>query len=60
VYDSPGQPLYYPDGRKAFIETLQEDLRPEIEFIRMNCQINHSEYAKKVADIALKLFIKKR
>lgn len=60
VYDSPGQPLYYPDGRKAFIETLQENLRPEIEFIRMNCHINDPEYAKKVADIALKLFKKNR
>jgi uncharacterized protein (UPF0261 family) len=60
VYDSPGQPLYYPDGRKAFIETLQENLKLEIEFIRMNCHINDSEYAKKVADIALKLFKKRK
>jgi len=58
VYDSPGQPLYYPDGRKAFIETLQEDLRPGIEFIRMDCHINDPEYAKKVADLALRLFKK--
>jgi uncharacterized protein (UPF0261 family) len=58
-YDSPGQPLYYPEGRKAFIETLQETLRPEIEFIRMNCHINDPEYAEKVSDIALKLFKKR-
>jgi uncharacterized protein (UPF0261 family) len=58
-YDSPGQPLYYPDGRKAFIETLQENLRPEIEFIRMNCHINDPEYAERVSDIALKLFKKR-
>lgn len=60
VYDSQGQPLYYPDGRKAFIDTLQENLRPEIEFIRMNCHINDPEYAEKVSDIALKIFKKNR
>ena len=59
VYDSPGQPFYYPDGRKAFIETLQANLRPEIEFIRMDCHINDPEYAEKVTDIALQLFKRK-
>jgi len=60
VYDSPDQPLYYPDGRKAFIETLQENLRPGIEFIKMDCHINDAEYAKKVADLALEVFKKRK
>jgi uncharacterized protein (UPF0261 family) len=60
VYDRPGQPFDYPEGRKAFVETLQANLRPEIPFIRINCHINDSEYAKTVTDVALRLFKKKR
>jgi uncharacterized protein (UPF0261 family) len=56
VYDSPGQPFYYPEGRKAFIETLMEKLRPEIEVSRLDCHINDTEYAEKVVEIALKIF----
>lgn len=59
VYDNFDQPLNNPDGREAFIETLQENLIPEIEFIRMDCHINDPEYAEKVSDIAVKLFRKR-
>jgi uncharacterized protein (UPF0261 family) len=60
VYDSPGQSFDYPEGRKAFVETLQANLRPEIPLIRINCHINESEYATTVTDVALRLFKKKR
>ena len=55
-YDRPGGKLYYPEGRKAFIEALRGHLSPRIEFISMDCHINDSVYSDKVTDIALRLF----
>jgi uncharacterized protein (UPF0261 family) len=55
-YDRPGGKLNYPEGRKAFIDMLRNHLSPTIEFISMDCHINDSAYAKKVADTALRLF----
>jgi uncharacterized protein (UPF0261 family) len=55
-YDRPGGKLYYPEGRKAFIEALKERISPHIEFISMDCHINDSAYAEKVTETALRLF----
>jgi uncharacterized protein (UPF0261 family) len=55
-YDRPGGKLYYPEGRKAFIEALKERLSPHIEFITMDCHINDSVYSEKVTETALRLF----
>jgi uncharacterized protein (UPF0261 family) len=55
-YDRPGGKLYYPEGRKAFIETLKDHLSPSVEFIRMDCHINDSVYSDKVTETALRLF----
>jgi uncharacterized protein (UPF0261 family) len=55
-YDRPGGKLYYPEGRKAFIEALREHISPHIEFISMDCHINDPAYAKRVTDTALRLF----
>ena len=55
-YDRPGGKLYYPEGRKAFIETLRDHLSPRIEFITMDCHINDSAYSEKVTVTALRLF----
>jgi len=55
-YDRPGGKLYYPEGRKAFIEALRGHLSPRIEFISMDCHINDSVYSEIVTDTALRLF----
>jgi len=55
-YDRPGGKLHYPQGRKAFIDTLRDNLNPHIEFISMDCHINDPAYAEKVTDTALRLF----
>jgi uncharacterized protein (UPF0261 family) len=55
-YDRPGEFFDDPEGRRIFVDTLRDNLRPEIEFISMDCHINDPEYAAKVADIALRLF----
>jgi len=55
-YDRPGGKLDYPQGRKAFIDTLRDNLSPHIEFISMDCHINDSAYSEKVTDTALRLF----
>lgn len=55
-YDRPGEFFYDPEGRKTFIVTLRDNLRPEIEFVVLDSHINDPEYAEKVSDIALSLF----
>jgi uncharacterized protein (UPF0261 family) len=55
-YDRPGGKLNYPEGRRAFVETLRKSLSPRIEFISMDCHINDSVYAEKVVEVALRLF----
>jgi uncharacterized protein (UPF0261 family) len=55
-YDRPGGKLNYPEGRKAFIDTLRDNLSPHIEFISMDCHINDSAYSEKVTNTALRLF----
>jgi uncharacterized protein (UPF0261 family) len=55
-YDRPGGKLFYPEGRKAFIDALRDHLSPSIEFISMDCHINDSVYSQKVTDTALRLF----
>jgi len=39
VYDSPGKMYYDPEGRKAFIEVMRDNLRSDIEFIVLDCHI---------------------
>jgi uncharacterized protein (UPF0261 family) len=55
-YDRPGGKLYYPEGRKAFIDTLKKNLSPHIDFVSMDCHINDRAYAEKVTETALMLF----
>ncbi len=55
-YDRPGGKLHYPEGRKAFIDALRDNLSPHVEFVSMDCHINDSAYAEKVVDTALRLF----
>jgi uncharacterized protein (UPF0261 family) len=55
-YDRPGGKLYYPEGRKAFIDTLRSNLSPHIEFISIDCHINDSVYSQEVTETALRLF----
>ena len=55
-YDRPGDRLYYPEGRKIFVENLLEHLTPGIEFISMDCHINDPIYAERVTETALRLF----
>jgi uncharacterized protein (UPF0261 family) len=57
-YDRPGGKLYYPEGRKAFIDALRGHLNPGIEFIDMDCHINDAAYSEKVTETALRLFKK--
>ena len=55
-YDRPGGKLYYPEGRKVFIDTLRDNLSSHVEFVSMDCHINDSAYSEKVTDTALRLF----
>jgi phytoene dehydrogenase-like protein len=52
----PGAKLFYPEGRKAFIDALRDHLDPRIEFITRDCHIHDSAYSEKVTETALRLF----
>jgi uncharacterized protein (UPF0261 family) len=54
-YDRPGAFFYDPEGRRLFVNTLRDELNPDIEFESMDCHINDPEYAKRVSDIAFRI-----
>ena len=54
-YDRPGAFFYDPEGRRLFVNTLRDELNPDIEFVSMDCHINDPEYAEKVSDIAFRI-----
>jgi uncharacterized protein (UPF0261 family) len=56
VYDGTGEFFDYPEGRQVFLESLETHLRSGIALIKMRCHINDPEYARRVSEIALKLF----
>ncbi len=56
IYDSPDKMYHNPEGRKAFIETLRNNIRSDIEVNYLDCHINDTEYAEKTLEVALRLF----
>jgi len=45
-YNQEGRALWEPEGNRAFIETLQAGLRPEIPIIQVDAHINDSLFAE--------------
>jgi uncharacterized protein (UPF0261 family) len=56
--DSPGQPFYFPEANRAFIEALKTNLPPGIPVIEKDLHINDPSFARAVAQALLE-FLKK-
>jgi uncharacterized protein (UPF0261 family) len=56
--DSPGQPFYFPEANRAFIEALKTNLPSRIPVIEEELHINDPSFARAVAQALLE-FLKK-
>ncbi|MGB9698234.1 MAG: Tm-1-like ATP-binding domain-containing protein [Thermodesulfobacteriota bacterium] len=56
--DAPGQPFYFPQANRAFIETLKMNLPPHITVVETEWHINDPAFAREIAQVLLR-FIKK-
>jgi uncharacterized protein (UPF0261 family) len=45
-----GEQLHDPDADRAFVQELEKELKPEIKVIRLNTDLNSSEFAAAVAE----------
>lgn len=53
--DAPGQPFWWPEANQAFINELTKRLRPDIEVILMDNNVNDPEFSEKCATELLNL-----
>jgi uncharacterized protein (UPF0261 family) len=56
--DSPGQPFYFPEANRAFIEALKTNLPSRIPVIEKDMHINDPSFARETAQALLE-FLKK-
>jgi uncharacterized protein (UPF0261 family) len=54
--DIPGNPTYDPKEDRIFIEELGRRLKPEIEIIEVNANLEDPEFAKAIVKAALEIF----
>ena len=50
MIDAPGEPFHDPQADEALIRTLRADLRPDIECVEMDGNINDPNFARAMAD----------
>lgn len=53
--DAPGQPFWWPEANQAFINELTKRLKPEIEVILMDNNVNDPEFSERCATELLNL-----
>jgi uncharacterized protein (UPF0261 family) len=53
--DSPGQPFFFPEANRAFIEALKMNLPSRIPVIEKDLHINDASFARETAQALLKL-----
>ncbi len=53
--DSPGQPFFFPEGNRAFIEALKMNLPSRIPVIEKDLHINDPSFARETAQALLEL-----
>ena len=49
-YDAEGMPFFDPEADMAFIGSLEKNLNPEVEVLKLQNHINDTEFAEKVAE----------
>lgn len=53
VIDSPGGPFWWPEADGALLDSLRENLRPDIQLITLDCNINDPEFSRRAAEALL-------
>jgi len=53
--DIPGNPTYDPKEDRIFIEELRQRLKPEIEILEVNANLEDPEFAKAIVETALEV-----
>jgi uncharacterized protein (UPF0261 family) len=53
VISAPGGPFYSPEADTALFEALTHNLRPQVQVISMDCDVNSSEFAIACANALL-------
>jgi len=53
--DIPGNPTYDPKEDRIFIEELRQRLKPEIEIVEVNANLEDPEFAKAIVETALEV-----
>ncbi len=54
--DIPGNPTYDPDEDQIFTENLRENLKPEIDILKVDANMEDQEFASAVTKLALDIF----
>jgi uncharacterized protein (UPF0261 family) len=54
--DAPGNPTYDPEEDRVFVTELRRLLRPKIEILEADCNMEDPEFAKTVTEAALEVF----
>jgi uncharacterized protein (UPF0261 family) len=55
VIDAPDGPFWWPEANEALHNTLKERLRPDIQVIEIDANVNDSEFSRRVAEVLLEL-----
>ena len=55
--DREGEPLYEPEGNRAFVEVLRKALKPEIEVIEIDAHINEPLYTDTAVTLLEKMMV---
>lgn len=55
-YDQEGKMYNDPEGRAAFIKTLKNNLKPEINLEILNCHWNDSQFVNRVCELSVEYF----
>jgi uncharacterized protein (UPF0261 family) len=56
--DAPGQPFWWPEADQAFLESLQKNLRKDIEVHVLDMNVNDPEFSGAVANRLLEMLKK--
>jgi len=49
--DKEGGPLFDPEADKAFVRTLEKNLSPKVELIKVDAHINDAAFAEKIVEV---------
>ncbi|WP_419657815.1 conserved uncharacterized protein, UPF0261 [Desulfosarcina variabilis str. Montpellier] len=56
IYDKEGQMYHNPEGREAFIETIEKNLDPKIHLEILDCHWDDLEYLVRVGELSVEYF----